>query len=248
MKPLMIMPVFNQVLEFRTVLDNLRSVDLPCDMLIVNNGSNDGTETLIRDSGFPYLDLPQNLGIGYGMICGNKWAMERGYKIAGNMAGNGKMLAEEMQSLVAPVVSGEYDYVTGSRFLQGGDSPNLPLFRRSAIPMVNYFVKAITGTWLSDATCGYRAYRLSLLERADFDWQASWLNTYGYEYYFYAKVVLSGSIRFAEVPVTMKYPPKGARYSKIKPFVGWAAMLKPWLIARAERSGFRPQAEVELSS
>jgi hypothetical protein len=94
------------------------------------------------------------------------------------------------------------------------------------------------GTRITDATCGYKAYRLELFKRAQFDWKASWLNTYGFEYYLYGKIVKDGTIRYREVPITMRYPGNGKRYSKIKPFKGWYELLKPWFIARVDGKGF----------
>ena len=90
----------------------------------------------------------------------------------GGFAANGKMRPREMHRILDPILAGEADYVTGSRFLPGGDSPNLPAFRRGTIPMVNLFVRAVTGARLTDATCGYRAFRLDLARRAAFDWRA----------------------------------------------------------------------------
>lgn len=121
--------------------------------------------------------------------------------------------------------------------MPGGASPNLPTFRRTTIPLVNGYVRAITGASVTDATCGYACYRLDLLRRAQFDWHAPWLETYGFEYYLRAKVILDGSLRWREVPVTMRYPPRGP-YSKIRPFSGWWAMLRPWIVARADGKGF----------
>src|SRR5262249_35236350 len=135
----------------------------------------------------------------------------------------------------------EAEYVTGSRFLEGGSSPNLPAFRERSIPLVNVFVRALTGVALSDATCGYRAYTLDLVRRANFDWRAAWLWTYSFEYYLYAKVLLDRRIRWMEIPVTMRYPPKGHPYSKIRPERDWWAMLKPWIVARVDGKGFAPR-------
>jgi dolichol-phosphate mannosyltransferase len=176
--------------------------------------------------------------VGHSYMRALDWALERGFDLFGTMAANGKMLPVEMPRLLDPLYRGQADYVTGSRFLEGGQSPNLPTFRRSAIPMVNRFVRLLTGARLTDATCGYRAFRLELLRRALFDWHAEWLYTYGLEYYIYAKVVLDGRTRWTEVPVTMRYPAEG-RYSKIRAGRDWYAMLKPWLVARLEARGFR---------
>lgn len=239
MKTVFFVPVFNQIEEFPTVLRELKETSLPCEtILLINNGSTDGSETLIRESGYDYIDLPENLGVGHAFMVAIDWALERGYEVLGGLAGNAKMLPSEMHRLVEPIYNGSADYVTGSRFLIGGDSPNLPRFRKTSIPLVNIVVKFLTSTVVTDATCGYRAYKLDIFRRAEFNWHAPWLNTYGFEYYLYAKVLLDGSIRWIEVPVTMRYPGKGKRYSKIKPFKGWWEMIKPWLIARIDGKGF----------
>lgn len=238
MRVLFFAPVFNQVRELPRVLAEFRAAAPGGELLLVNNGSSDGSEVLVRESGQPFLDLPCNLGVGQGYIRAIDWALERGYEIFGAMAANGKMLPAEIPRLLAPILAGRSDYVNGSRFLPGGGSPNLPAFRRRSIPLVNVFVRAATGVRLTDATCGFRAFRLDLLRRADFDWHAPWLSTYGFEYYFYAKVLLDRRIRWAEVPVTMRYPATG-RYSKIRPGRDWYAMLEPWLRARLDGKGFR---------
>ncbi len=240
MKSVFFLPVYNQIEEFPAVLDDLQSTKLPCDtVLLVNNGSTDRSETLVRKSGYPYIDLSQNRGIGHSYRLALLWALERDYEVFGTMASNGKMLAGEMATILNPIFAGETDYVTGSRFLAGGDSPNLPAFRQASIPLVNLFVKVLIGARLTDATCGYRAFVLSLIRRAEFDWKAEWLDTYGFEYYLYAKVILDGKLRWREVPITMRYPAKGKRYSKIRPILDWWAMLKPWLAARLDGKGFK---------
>ncbi|HEX3531822.1 MAG TPA: glycosyltransferase family 2 protein [Thermoanaerobaculia bacterium] len=239
MKSVFFVPVFNQLRELPGVLAELRASGPACDtVLLVNNGSSDGSEALVRASGYPYLDLPRNQGVGYSYMLALDWALARGFEVFGTMASNGKMLPSEMPRLLDPVLSGEADHVTGSRFLAGGASPNLPAFRRRSIPWVNLFVRLCTGATLTDATCGYRAFRLDLVRRADFDWHAPWLETYGLEYYLYAKVLLDPRLRWLEVPVTMRYPQAGP-YSKIRAGRDWLAMLKPWLIARLDRRGFR---------
>jgi glycosyltransferase involved in cell wall biosynthesis len=239
-------PVYNQIDELPTVLKELREVTLPCEsVLFINNGSTDGSEKLIAQSGFDRIDVPHNMGVGYACMSAIEWSMERGFDVLVGLAGNGKMLPSEMHRVLDPILRGEADYVTGSRFLVGGDSPNLPRFRRNSIPLVNRFVKVVTGKTLTDATCGYRAYKLDIVQRAAFDWRAPWLNTYGFEYYLYAKALSEPSIRCLEVPITMRYPTKGKRYSKIKPFKGWYEMLKPWVIARFDGRGFKPAPSLQ---
>ena len=235
---LVFVPVFDQARELPRVLAEIDEAALPdVSFLLVNNGSRDGSERLLRASRHHVLELPENLGVGHSYMLAIDWARARGHRVLATMASNGKMLASELPRLLDPIARGEADYVTGSRFLEGGASPNLPAFRRNAIPAVSLYASAIVGRHLTDATNGFRAFRLSLLERARFDWHARWLWTYGMEYYLYAKVLLEPSLRAIEVPTTMRYPAQGA-YSKIRPGLDWARMLQPWLVARLDGRGF----------
>jgi glycosyltransferase involved in cell wall biosynthesis len=244
MKVLCWVPVFNEIREFPKLLAELEGAAGPFDeLLLVNNGSTDGSEEVVRASGFPRIDLPRNRGVGYANIAAADWGLAHGFDVLVALAGNGKMRPSEMPRLVDPIRSEGLDYVTGSRFLSGGDSPNLPRFRQVAIPLVNVFAWAATGVRLSDATCGYRAYRLDLLRRAAFDWHAPWLETYGFEYYLFAKVLLDRQLAWREVAITMQYPARRSGYSKIRPGRDWWAMLKPWLMARLDGTGFARSAE-----
>ncbi len=239
MKSLFFIPVYNELAHLPALLDEIAATSLPCDtLLLIDNGSDDGCQDWIARSGLPSQRLPRNLGVGHAMMAALDWALERDYDVVGGLAGNGKMRPGEMHRVLEPIAAGRADYVTGSRFLEGGASPNLPAFRRRSIPWVNVFAKVLTGATLTDATCGYRAFRLDLMRRARFDWHAPWLRTYGLEYYLYAKVLLDPGIRWLEVPITMRYPEAGVPYSKIPPLVGWWQMLRPWLVARFDGAGF----------
>ena len=244
MRSVFFLPVYDQAQELPGVLRELRAAPLACDeILLVNNGSRDGSERLVRESGFPFLDLPRNLGIGHGFMHAIDWALAKGFDVFGSMAANGKMLPAEMGRLLDPIARGEADWVTGSRFLAGGVSPHLPAFRERAIPWVGRVAWLATGARVTDATCGYRAFRLAILRRARFDWHAPWLDGYGFEYYVYAKALREPALRCLEVPITMRYPPPGRRYTKIRPVVGWWDMLRPWAVARADGRGFGPETE-----
>jgi len=229
---LFFVPVYDQVSELPIVLGEIDTAELSgVDFLLVNNGSRDGSQDLIWASRHEHLDVNLNRGIGYSYLLGLEWARDRGYEFFGTMAANGKMLASEIPQLMSPLRNGEADYVTGSRFLDGGSSPNLPSFRRRTIPIINLIARITTGASLTDATNGFRAFRLNLLDHARFDWHAEWLWTYGLEYYLYAKVLRDPRLRAVEVPATMRYPESG-QYSKISPGIDWWYMIRPWISAR----------------
>ncbi|MEE8170874.1 MAG: glycosyltransferase family 2 protein [Phycisphaerae bacterium] len=241
MKSVFLVPVYNQARELPAFLEEVAATRPPCDaFLFVNDGSTDGSREIIRASGFEHLDFAERRGIGHCMMRAVEWALANDFDILGGIAGNGKMRPGEMHRLLDPILNDEADFTKGSRYLPGGSSPNLPMFRRMAIPLVNRFVHLTLSVRLTDATCGYRAYRLELIRRARFNWRAEWLHTYGFEYYLDAKFLLDGRIRWREVPVTMHYPGGRAPYSKIRPIRDWYAMLKPWIVARFDGRGFAP--------
>ncbi len=239
MKVLGFSPVYNQANELPRLLDELSSTAHCCEeFLLIDNGSNDGSSAVIADSGYPTVRVERNRGVGWAIMAATDWAREHGYDVLVGLASNGKMLPAEMDRVVDPIVTGVADYVTGSRYLEGGASPNLPAFRRYAIPAVNTAVRIATGQRVTDATCGYRAFRTDLFDRARFDWHAEWLWTYAFEPYLYGKVLCDGAVRWREVPITMRYPKKGQRYTKIRPGFDWWNMIYPFFWARLERGRF----------
>jgi dolichol-phosphate mannosyltransferase len=138
------------------------------------------------------------------------------------------MLPEEIPQLLHPILNEDYDYVQGSRYLEGGASPNLPLFRHVGIRLFTRIVNLITGFKGTDVTCGFRAWRLKIVDSPEVNIDQEWLGQYEMEYYLHYNA-LRGGYRVCEVPVSMVYPPEKRGYSKIKPFTGWWSMIRPWV-------------------
>ena len=198
------------------------------DLLFVDDGSTDGGYEFLKDGGYSVIRHERNIGIGYGIREAIGYGRENGYQIIVIMAANGKMLPSEIDRLIKPITVDGFDYVQGSRYLPGGKSPNLPLFRRITIRLFTWIVRLFTGYKGSDVTCGFRAYRLSLFDDPRFNLDQTWLDKYEMEYYIHYHV-LRGGYRVTDAPVSMVYPKEAKNYSKIKPFVGWWSMIRPWL-------------------
>ncbi len=198
------------------------------ELLFVDDGSTDDSPDFIRARGHQLLRHAQNLGVGAAIRDAISYATQRSADAIVIMSGNGKMQPEEIPLLVEPIRRGMADYVQGSRYLKGGRRPNLPAFRNLAIRAMTLLANLALGFRGTDVTCGFRAYRLDLIDRCGVNIDQPWLNRYEMEYYLHIKF-LRCKLRTVEVPVSMAYPKQRKNYSKIRPFSGWWSMLRPWV-------------------
>ncbi|PKK82903.1 MAG: hypothetical protein CVT49_11370 [candidate division Zixibacteria bacterium HGW-Zixibacteria-1] len=198
------------------------------DLLFVDDGSDDGSAEYIEEKGFELIRHRTNIGIGCGIREAIQYGQGHGYQLIVIMAANGKMQPSEIERLTTPLLNDRCDYVQGSRYLPGGQSPNLPLFRKVMVKLFTAIAFMLTGFRGTDVTCGFRAYRLSLFDDRRLNIDQVWLNKYEMEYYIHFHVIRRG-YRVLEVPVSMIYPRERGNYSKIRPFVGWWSMIKPWI-------------------
>lgn len=198
------------------------------DLLFVDDGSTDGSADIIESAGLPLVRHTTNRGVGAVIRSAIQHARGNGYDVIVIMAGNGKMRPGEIPELLKPIEQGRADYVQGSRYLKGGQSPNLPLFRKVMIRLFTLVVNLFSGYRGTDVTCGFRAYRLDVIDRTEANLDQDWLDEYEMEYYIHYHVLKSG-LQIVEVPVSMVYPKQRRNYSKIRPFVGWWSMIRPWI-------------------
>ncbi|MDY0305764.1 MAG: glycosyltransferase family 2 protein [Desulfovibrio aminophilus] len=231
MRPLRVLVgvfVYNEGEKFRALLDDPAWAALPdCDLLVVDDGSSDGAAALCAERGVEVIRNERNMGVGYSIRRFLDHARETGHEAVVIMAGNGKMMPSDIPAFLEKLSSG-CDYVQGSRFLQGFRSPNLPFGRLLAIRLGTAFFNFFLANRYTDLSCGFRAYRLApIYEDERIDIRQEWLDRYELEYYIHFKFDRLG-YRTAEAPCTMRYPASGKNYTKIKPFVGWWSMLRPW--------------------
>jgi dolichol-phosphate mannosyltransferase len=219
--------VYNEGEKLRRTLQTIperRSYDV----LIVDDASTDGIGKVLAEFPYPHISHERNGGVGRAIKTAIAYALAHDYDILAIAAGNGKMQLEETDSLLAPIRAEGVDYVQGSRYLSGGRYENLPLFRRITIPIFTKLVWFLTGYKGTDATCGFRAYRLDLVRRPEVNVEQDWLDKYELEFYLHYYATKLG-LNIKEVPISMIYPPSMKNYSKIKAITGWWSMLRPWV-------------------
>jgi dolichol-phosphate mannosyltransferase len=197
------------------------------DVIIVDDGSTDGSVDGAERLGFTVLRNKRNEGLGASIKKALRYAIQNQYDVVVIMAGNGKDNPAEVERLLQPILKGGYDFVQGSRFLPGGAYGNMPLTRLLATKFIHpWLFSFLSGTRVTESTNGFRAFRTPILHDQRINWNQTWLDQYELEQYLHFKVVKLGYKR-AEVPVSKVYPTKGRGYTKVKPITGWWSMVKP---------------------
>jgi glycosyltransferase involved in cell wall biosynthesis len=163
MKTLIIIPAYNEEESLPGVIGDLRVHAPSVELLVVNDGSRDGTAQIARSLGVQVLDLPFNLGIGGAVQAGYLYAMQNGYDVAVQFDGDGQHLASEIKKLLEPLDAGRADLAIGSRYLSPSDY-RTPVFRKFGIGIFSFVLSRILGMQVTDCTSGFRAANRRVIE------------------------------------------------------------------------------------
>lgn len=158
-KILAIVPAYNEEHSIVKVIEDLKSIDLAIDIVIVNDGSSDNTSSVAKATkSAKVIDLPLNLGIGGAVQTGFIFAYQNNYDIAIQFDGDAQHVAAEIEKIVVPVLSGEADVVIGSRFLEGRSNYKTDFVRKLGIIIFQVVNTVLNRTTITDCTSGFRAY------------------------------------------------------------------------------------------
>ncbi len=235
LRKIVVIPVCHNTDTLLRVLDEFseRIVDEIC---VVIDCVTESELKIVKDSKpavkLQVISNQERKGIGNAIRAGIEYAKTSQYNIIVVMAGNGKDQPKEIPRLLRPITHYSYDYVQGSRFLNGGKAVRNPFLRRVFSRIYPFAWTLFTGKNCTDVTNGFRAYRLSLFNDPKIDINQRWLDRYQLEYYIHYKALTLG-YRVKEVPVSKIYPfaYKGG-YSKISPFRDWWQIVGPLLYLR----------------
>lgn len=216
---------FNEGVKIRATVERIVAAT-DHDVLVMDDGSTDGSMDAIRNFPVSVVSNDHNQGIGAAMKRAFQYSLDSGYEVLVIMAGNNKDDPEEIPVLLAPISERGHDFVQGSRFLPGGLYGNMPVYRILATRLHPLLFSLAVGKWVTESTNGFRAFRTDILRDPRVDWQQPWLDKYELEPYLLFKTIRLG-YRHCEVPVSKIYPPKNLGYTKMKPFSGWWSILRP---------------------
>ena len=151
---LVIVPALNEAASVGAVVAEIRRVNPGMDVLVVDDGSEDGTGAAARAAGAQVCRLPFNLGVGGAMRAGYRWALDQGYDVAVQVDADGQHDPSYIRTLIANL--GTADVVIGARFAGVGDY-KVRGPRRWAMAVLAPILSWLAGTRLTDVTSGYRA-------------------------------------------------------------------------------------------
>jgi dolichol-phosphate mannosyltransferase len=221
--------VYNEEQAICHVIDGLKRAGLK-DVVIVDDGSTDSTVDIMERHDVTVLPNGSRQGLGMAARKLIYYARTHGYDILVTFAGNGKDNPEEIPLLLKPILEEGYDLVQGSRYLEGGHYANMPFYRwvgtRFVYPLLFFLA---SGRWMTDATNGFRAFRMSLFDDKRINLHQDWLSQYEMEPYILYKAVTLG-YKVTEVPVTKVYPQRGNHYTKMRSITGWWSILRPLVL------------------
>ena len=124
MKVLLIIPAYNEEASIMYTIETVRHFNrqnnLQLEYIVINDGSKDRTERILRDNEIPHITHPRNRGIGRAVQTGYRYAAAHGYDIAIQYDGDGQHDSRFIMDLIEPIVNGEADLVIGSRYIKGG--------------------------------------------------------------------------------------------------------------------------------
>lgn len=222
-----VIPAFNEERNIESVLQEIHQLrssypNWEIIPIVVNDGSSDQTEKVLHEVGARYgaktISLPINLGIGRAVQTGFRYAVQLGADVTLQLDGDGQHPAEQIPSIVLPVLSGKADVVVGSRYVKGAGGNVSSTLRQAGTLFFSKLLQILVGVRILDTTSGFRAFNAEATE---------FLSRYYPDDYpeVEAYVPLARQkFQISEVPVTMRPRTRGS--SSITPIRSVYYMVK----------------------
>lgn len=166
---LVVIPTYNEKENIEAMLDQVFSLVPDFDVLVVDDGSPDGTAGLVKAKMGPYnnrlhlLERSGKQGLGTAYIAAFKWALDRSYEYIFEMDCDFSHNPNDLPRLRMACLSGA-DLAVGSRYITGINVVNWPLNRVLLSVFASRYVQLITGMPVHDATAGFKCYRRKVLQ------------------------------------------------------------------------------------
>jgi len=170
---LVVIPTYNESENIDRVLRRVRGALPDATVLVVDDGSPDGTGDIAEKVGteignIELLRRTEKSGLGSAYRAGFRWGLDRGFDVCIEMDADLSHDPDALPDLVAPLGKG-FELVIGSRYVPGGSIPNWAWHRRLLSRGGNVYASTLLGLGVTDSTSGFRAYSASVLNRIALD-------------------------------------------------------------------------------
>jgi dolichol-phosphate mannosyltransferase len=218
---IVIIPTYNEIENIEAIISAVMSLPKTFDMLIVDDGSPDGTALKVKELqiAFPHrIHLSERtgkLGLGTAYIHGFKIALQKSYEYIFEMDADFSHNPEDLVRLYEACASKGNDVAIGSRYIQGVNVVNWPMKRVLMSYFASKYVRFITGMRIMDTTAGFKCYRRKVLESIELDK----INFVGYAFQIEMKFLAwKYGFKVVEVPIIFTDRTKGVSKMSSKIF------------------------------
>jgi dolichol-phosphate mannosyltransferase len=235
MRTLVVLPTYNEIFNVELMLRTLNEIVPECHVLVVDDGSPDGTAKRAHAvgselGGVDVLERSVKSGLGGAYRAGFTWGLDHDYdhfvEIDCDFSHDPRALPELL------IAAKEYEVVIGSRYIKGGHIPNWRRSRRLLSRGGNEYAKWMLGLDVSDSTSGYRVYSASALEKIDYNSVTA--DGYGFQIEMTYRARSRGA-SIIEVPISFKDRQRGESKMSKAIVIEALGLVTKWAVERGYR-------------
>lgn len=173
---IVIIPTYNEKENIEKIIRVVFSLDKYFHILIIDDGSPDGTAAIVRNlietefnERLFLIERSGKQGLGTAYITGFKWALEHKYGYVFEMDADFSHDPKDLPRLYNACHEDGYDVAIGSRYVSGVNVVNWPIGRVLMSYFASKYVRFITGFKVHDTTAGFKCYKRRVLETIPLD-------------------------------------------------------------------------------
>jgi len=192
---LVVIPTYNEAESIGEILAALKPLD--CDVLVIDDGSPDGTAHIVRNLGIEVIERAGKQGLGSAYRAGYSLAMDRGYTYIIQMDADGSHQVKDLKKMMEWI--GSADLLIGSRYVKDGGVANWSTFRKNLSKSANKYANVVLSLGIKDTTSGFRIYTSALVKKMEI----STIRSEGYCFQIeMTRRAISRGGSIAEIPIT----------------------------------------------